>query len=153
MIVITPFDPFGLNRMLYTIRRSCEEEPQMCYEDGERTLFLYTRGTRGETPKELAQLLRYMEDSTEINAVNEKLRRIHKMVEIVKQDRKVAVQYMKIFEREQMLLEEGREEERVNTERERKRADTAERQVRELRRELEDLRRQMLSANSHEPGK
>ena len=157
VIVITPFDPFGLNRMLYTIRRSCEEEPYMYYEDGDRTLFLYTRGTKGDPPEELAQLLHYMEDSTEANAVNEKLRTLHGMVERVKQDRKVAVHYMKIFEREQMLLEEGREEERANTERERakaererKRAETAERQVRELEKELEALRKQMLFQNAHD---
>ena len=57
---------------------------------------------------------------------------------------------MKIFEREQMLLEEGREEERANTERERKRAETAERQVRELEKELEALRKQMLFQNAHD---
>lgn len=44
---------------------------------------------------------------------------------------------MKSWERERELKEEGREEERVNTERERKRADDAEKRVAALTAELE----------------
>ena len=48
------------------------------------------------------------------------------MVDTVKQDGEVSIAYMKWFEHDQMLLEEGREEERKNTEIERLRADAAE---------------------------
>ena len=34
VILITPYDPFGLNRMIYTIRSKCEEVPTMSYDDG-----------------------------------------------------------------------------------------------------------------------
>ena len=44
VIMIMPFDPFGLNRMVYTIRNTCIEEPDMPYDDGSFTMFLYTKG-------------------------------------------------------------------------------------------------------------
>lgn len=110
VVMIMPFDPFDRNRMVYTIANGCKEEPDMEYDDGARTLFLYTDGTKGNPPEELKQLMRYMKCSTEINAVNESLARIHRMVEKVKQSEEVSLEYMKICEKEEMLREEGREE-------------------------------------------
>ncbi len=126
VIMIMPSDPFGLNRMIYTIRSMCQEVPDLPYDDGARTLFLYTRGTEGDPPEELRQFLNYMEKSLEENAKNETLRSIHEMVKLVKQDEEVSLKYMKIFEREEMLVNRGRNLERENTERERKRAEAAE---------------------------
>ena len=107
VIMITPFDPFGLNRMVYTIRNLCEEVPDMPYDDGARTLFLYTKGIEGNPSEELQQLLNYMETTTQENAKNEELRTIQKMVETVKQSEEVSISYMKIMEREEMLINEG----------------------------------------------
>ena len=101
-------------------------EPDMPYDDGAETIFLYTKGKKGDKPEKLCQLLHYMEDSREENAVNESLRNLHQMVTRVKQDGEVVLEYMKICEREAMLIKQGRkqgrEEEQANTERERKRA-------------------------------
>ncbi len=110
VIMVTPYDPFGYDRMVYTIKNCCVELPDMPYEDGARTLFLYTRGKKGEPPQKLQELLRYMEESTEENACNGMLKDIHEMVEKVKSDKEVSIEYMKIFEREKMLYENGREE-------------------------------------------
>ena len=107
IILITPYDPFGLNRMVYTIQNGCLEEPQMPYDDGARTLFLYTRGTVGNPREELRQLLTYMEHTTRANAANENLKQIQSMVETVKHDKGVSVGYMKVYEREEMLLNRG----------------------------------------------
>ncbi|MCD7883296.1 MAG: hypothetical protein LUI87_06285 [Lachnospiraceae bacterium] len=130
VVMIVTFDPFGSDRMIYTIRNMCQEEPGLSYEDGARTLFLYTKGKRGRTKKKLRELLHYMEETTEENAVNPTLKKIHKAVEQVRHDKEVSLGYMKIFEREEMLREEGRDEvreaEKANTERERLRADAAE---------------------------
>lgn len=123
VILITSYDPFGLNHMIYTIQNKCEEIPSMPYDDGACTIFLYTKGTEGDPPEELKQLLRYMEHTTEENIKNDNLRNIQQMVNIVKQDKEVSLEYMKVFEREEMLIQQGRQEERVNTERERQRAD------------------------------
>ena len=46
VIMILPYDPFGLGRMVYTVKNKCLEEPEMEYEDGAATLFLYTKGTK-----------------------------------------------------------------------------------------------------------
>lgn len=113
-----------------------------------RTIFLYTKGTEGNPSEELRQFLTYMEHTTEENAKNENLRNIHQMVNVVKMDEEVSLEYMKIFEREQMLvkqgieqgIKQGRKEEQANTERERRRADLAEKEAERLRKELADLK-------------
>lgn len=154
IIMITPYDPFGLDRMVYTIQNGCVEEPQMPYEDGAKTLFLYTKGTTGNPPEELRQLLLYFEDTKEANASNGDLKEIQSMVETVKRDKEVSIGYMKTFEKEALLLDQGREEgrregraegrreERVNTERERRRAEALAEELRLLREELERLKMQ-----------
>ena len=89
-------------------------------------------------------MLRYMEHTTKENACNESLHNIHQMVETVKRDGRLGVEYMKVLEREEMLINKGREEGRkaeiANTERERKRAEAAEKEVQRLREELEKLK-------------
>lgn len=125
VILITPYDPFGRNRMLYTVRNTCEEDPSLPYDDGAKTIFLYTKGTEGNPPEELQQLLHYMEHTKEENAVNDSLKSLNKMIDVVKHDKEVSLNYMKAFERDQMLIKQGRELERINTERERLRAESA----------------------------
>lgn len=53
VIFISPYDPFQRNRMVYTIKNGCVEEPDLDYNDGMKTLFLYTKGTEGNPPEEL----------------------------------------------------------------------------------------------------
>lgn len=67
-----------------------------------------------------------MENTTQTNAVNDTLKDIQKMVDIVKRDGEVSLSYMKGFERDTIMYEKGQAAERKNTERERQRADSAE---------------------------
>ncbi|MBE5867457.1 MAG: hypothetical protein E7293_00640 [Lachnospiraceae bacterium] len=46
-IWILPYDPFGKNYMLYSVKNRVEECPGMEYNDGVKKLFLYTGGKRG----------------------------------------------------------------------------------------------------------
>ena len=110
VILIMPFDPFGENHMIYTIRNRCEELPDMPYDDGACTIFLYTRGKLGNIPQQLRELLEYMEQTSEEKASNDELKEIHRMVDKVKKDEEVSKEYMKIYEKEQMLLRQGRED-------------------------------------------
>jgi len=110
VIFITTYDPFGLERMVYTVKNGCIEVPELPYEDGARTIFLYTKGTKGNPPEELRELLYYMEHTSKENAKTESLQRLHEMVTAVKRDRKVGLTYMKSFEIEQRIREEEREE-------------------------------------------
>ena len=150
VIFVCSYDPFDRGRMVYTIRNMCEEVPEMEYDDGLRTVFLNTKGDGAGVPEELVALLHFLEDTREVNAVNDVLRELLEMVRVVKDDGKVTVAYMKSFEIEQMWInkgieqgisqgisqgiEQGRSEERVNTLREKARADRLERELRKLRR-------------------
>lgn len=148
VIFILSDDPFGADRMIYTIRSMCKEDPEMPYDDGAQTLFLYTKGTKGQAPKALGQLLRYMEASIAENAVNPELEKIHHIVEVVKRNKEVEISYMKSWERDQELLRQGREEERENTERERRRADQAEREAEQERRKAEREKQEKQTAEA-----
>lgn len=99
VIMVLPFDPFGLDRMVYTVKTHCVEAPEMEYEDGASTLFLYTKGTKGEPREALKQMLRYMEDSSLQNAVNDDLKEVHRMVEIVKFDSGTSISCVRLMEK------------------------------------------------------
>ena len=111
VIFITTYDPFSENRMVYTIKNSCVEVPELEYEDGAKTIFLYTRGKEGNPPEELKQLLHYMEHSSIENASTESLKKLHRMVTAVKRDGEVGLAYMKSFEREARIRREGQTQE------------------------------------------
>ena len=87
VIFITTYDPFSENRMVYTIKNSCVEVAELEYEDGAQTIFLYTRGREGNPPEELKQLLHYMEHSSIENAPSENLKKLHRMVTAVREER------------------------------------------------------------------
>lgn len=110
VIMIMPFDPFGHDHIIYTIKNTCLEVPELPYEDGARTLFLYIKGTKGDCGEEQKELLRYMEHSVSENANCNAVKEIHDMVEHVKQDAEVSLEYMKVYEKERMLIEEGIEQ-------------------------------------------
>ena len=86
--------------------------------NGAETIVLYTKGTKGTISEGLRQFLNYMENTDQNNAVNEDLKDIQKMVDVVKRDGEVSLQYMKSFEHDQLMYEEGRLAEIENTERE-----------------------------------
>ena len=169
VIMISPYDPFGRDHMVYTIQNKCLEIPEMPYDDGARTLYLYTKGTKGNPPEALKQLLHYMEHTSAENAKSDVLKSIDKMVRRVKEDGEVSLEYMKIFEREEMLVKQGisqgisqgiiqgQEMERKNTEKERQnaarerqnamreqqRADVAERRATVAEQELKRLKEEL----------
>lgn len=110
IMFITPFDPFGQNRMLYTVKNCCVEKPDIPYEDGALTLFFYTKGEEGIPSEEIKQLLTYMEDSSKKNVTSEFLQEIHNMVEHVKHDEEVSVKYMRLWRDAEEIREEARAE-------------------------------------------
>ena len=110
IIMILPYDPFDENRMVYTVKNQCVEAPNMEYEDGIRRIYLYTKGTEGNPSQELRDMLKYMENSIAENVTNADIRAIHEQVDAVKRDKEVGVQYMKSWEREMLIREEGKEE-------------------------------------------
>lgn len=107
VLLIMPYDPFGKDRIIYTIQTHCKEEPDMEYDDGALTFFFYTKGKKGHVSEDTRKLLRYMEESRIENADNEWLQEIHRMVEEVRHDEEVSLEYMKVYEREKMIREQG----------------------------------------------
>ena len=54
-------------------------------------------------------MLKYMENSIAENVTNADIQAIHEQVDAVKRDKEVGVQYMKSWEREMLIREEGKE--------------------------------------------
>ena len=96
--------------MVYTVKNQCVEAPDMEYEDGIRRIYLYTKGTEGNPSQELRDMLKYMENSIAENVTNADIQAIHEQVDAVKRDKEVGVQYMKSWEREMLIREEGKVE-------------------------------------------
>lgn len=107
IIFILPYDPFDKKRMVYTIRNQCVEDSSIPYDDGSTKIFLYTKGTEGNPSQELKDMLQYMENTTDENVTNENLNSIHQIVENTKNKKEVSVNYMKSWEYEQMIRNEG----------------------------------------------
>lgn len=120
IIMILPYDPFDRKRMVYTVQNRCVEDSSVSYDDGLKKIYLYTKGTAGNPGKALRDMLKYIENSTDDNVTDENIAKIHGFVDKVKRDKEVGINYMKSWEREQMIRKEGLKEgleeglERVN---------------------------------------
>jgi predicted transposase/invertase (TIGR01784 family) len=114
LIMISNYDPFGYDRMLYTIERHCVEEPEMSYNDGSRTLYLYAYGKKEIPSQDLADMLKYMADSTKENVVNQNLKDIQGMMDDIKMDTGKGVRYMQSWEIEDICFEQGKRDGRID---------------------------------------
>ena len=112
IIVILPYDPFGKNRMVYTIQNRCMEDETLAYDDGAKKVFLYTKGTEGDPSQDLKDMLKYIQNTTDCNITNQDIASIHELVNKVKHKKEVSINYMKSWEVEEMAKKEGRN--RVN---------------------------------------
>jgi hypothetical protein len=93
--------------MLYTIERRCVEEPDMPYNDGSKTLYLYTYGKKEIPSQDLADMLKYMAESKKENVVNQNLEDIQGMMDDIKMDTGKGVRYMQSWEIENICFEKG----------------------------------------------
>ena len=67
VILITNFDIFGKDYMMYTFKQTCKEEPDIDYEDGLRLLYFNTSGTIGGS-RDIGNMLKFIQNSTDINS-------------------------------------------------------------------------------------
>lgn len=95
-IWILPYDPFGDNRMVYTIKNKVEENNRIVYNDGVTKIFLNTKGAKGGSQK-LKELLTFMENPIRDNAVDEDLSKILNIVDTVKRNPEERRRYMGIM--------------------------------------------------------
>lgn len=110
IIIILPYDPFGADRMIYTIKNQCVEDPSIPYEDGALKIFLYTRGRGGNPSQTLRDMLKYIEDSRIENVTNKDIFRIHEFVEKAKHRKEVGINYMKMWEEKRLIEKYAAEE-------------------------------------------
>lgn len=96
-IWILPYDPFGDDRMIYTVKNIVVENHELVYNDGITKIFLYTKGAKGGS-KELKDFLTYMENTTQTNAVDKELLELHEIISNVKSKEDVGERYMTLQE-------------------------------------------------------
>ena len=156
-IFILSYDPFGDNAMYYEAGTTLKTHSHLQYNDGIRRIFLYVGGDlpkdAGEDEKKIQNLLRYISESKEENATDESTQRLDGIVRSTKAKKDVNKRYMKSWERERELIEEGRDKERVNTEREKRRADEATRRADEAEKRIAELEAQLAVPLNESPEK
>lgn len=102
-------DPFGKNQMIYSVKNCVEGFPEIVYNDGVKKIFLYAAGELGGN-EALKALLKYLANSDKRNASDEEIKKLHTIVETVRNNRKVGEQYMTWQEVMEYEKKEAREE-------------------------------------------
>ena len=113
VIMVTNYDPFGYDQMLYTVHNKCEEVSELEYEDGLYFLYFNTTGTKGGN-EALRKALAYIQESKEGNVTDDVTKHLHECVSAVKELPETRIAYMmleeKIFYERRDAKEEGRAE-------------------------------------------
>ena len=111
-IFILSYDPFGEGAMYYEAGTTLKTHPNIAYNDGVRRIFLYVDGrlpeNAGENEKSLMKLLHYIGRSTKDNVTDDVTKKLDDIVCRTKLKEDVGVRYLKSWEREKELREEGR---------------------------------------------
>ena len=133
VLFICTFDPFEKGLFRYTFKERCDEDNEIILQDGTERIFYNCTYKGGDIPQGLSELFDYVETGKSSGSLTHRLdEAVHE--ERMKEEWRSA--YMKeiaiIMDAKEEGREEGRNEERVNTERERQRANKAETRVREL---------------------
>ena len=83
VIFICTFDPFGKSLYRYSFRNVCREDGEVELQDEAYKLFFNTKGTRGEIPEALKEMLAYINNPEEYPVEKSKLKLIHRLDEAV----------------------------------------------------------------------
>ena len=114
VIFICDFDPFGLEKYRYTMKKVCEEDESFLMEDGSHTIFLSTKGKNSsEVPDELVKFLKYVGaplSESENDFEDDFVERLQKTVRNVKVSREMGARFMTFQELLNDERREGREE-------------------------------------------
>lgn len=105
-IWILPYDPFGENRMIYTVKNSVAENHELVYNDGAVKLFLYVDGEIGGSER-LHDLLQYMSHTSSDNVVDTDLEQLQDIINSVKGNKEVCKRFMDYETIEALAYREG----------------------------------------------
>ena len=101
VLFICDFDPIGLGKYRYTMKKTFREKPDLDYEDGEYTIFVSTKGTNeSEVRQELVSFLQYVGASleqSEADYEDDLVKRLQNSVKEIKLNREMGARYM-LFE-------------------------------------------------------
>ncbi len=137
VIFITQFNIFpekGLHR--YTLRTRILEDCSLEWDDRQTILILCTQADQDDVSGDLLALLEYIRTDIPCSELTQK---IENAVEEAKMNEEWEDEYSIYADRIFDAIEEGRMEERANTERERLRAEAAEKKLAELEKRLREL--------------
>ena len=119
VIMIMPFDLFGLDKYYYTFVPCCKEDKNLELEDGAVRIFLNTRGKNDdEITPELKEFLRYVESADDEfveKSSSDRLKKIHACVNRVKSSEEAGVKFMQKWLDQIDFFDEGVEKGRVET--------------------------------------
>ena len=93
VILITNFDVFDRDYMMYTFKQTCKEEPDIIYDDGLTVLYFNANGTKGGS-RDIENMLKYLQDSRNVMAVDEATKELDGYVESVKNNATLKGDYM-----------------------------------------------------------
>ena len=112
VIMITNYDPFGYDYMLYTVRNRCDEVPDLEYEDGLQFLYFNTTGRLGGN-EALKWFLSYIQNSTQMNVRDDATKQLHECVSLVKESPEARMSYMMWEEKIFYERRDAKDEERL----------------------------------------
>ncbi len=113
IIFICTQDVFSLGRAIYTFKQTCQEEKGLLLEDGTTTLFLNSKGKNKGNSQEISEGLRAFLNYLETKkATDDFTRKLKKEVAKAKNNKEWRNEYMLKNQRELLIKEESREEER-----------------------------------------
>ena len=136
-----PYEDYGLHK--YSFRPICMEAEELELDDGTNRIILSAQGDKDDISAELKALLNYIAGKV---PESDFTRRLDDQVKRYRENKERRAVYMTLLERDEMMREEGRAEERVRTEAEarradaeKERADAAEERARRLEKQLAEL--------------
>ena len=94
VIMITNYDPFGYDYMMYTIQNQCKELPELEYKDGLTFVYFNTTGTKGGNSA-IKSLLNFIQKSKIENVTDEVTKKLHDCISKVKISPELRMEYMK----------------------------------------------------------
>ena len=97
MIIITNYDPFGKDSMVYTFDNVCKEFPDLEYRDGLKFIYFNVAGNLN-IKKAKKELLTYLNDSKIEHVTNDNIAQLHNYVSSVRCSAEVQSDYMTVGE-------------------------------------------------------
>ena len=107
VIFICGYDPFGLNRCVYTFENRCLEVPELPFGDDTTKVVVNIRGIQQGVSKRLSEMIRYLNGG---EVTGETTRALDSAVNDVKNSEERRREYMVMRLHEMEIREEGREE-------------------------------------------